>query len=102
MPVRFQRRPAASASSYPTGAGSCSAPQPQPNGTLSGIYTPVSEIGNAKNISKSYVSGIIRLALLAPVIVYAILVGSTDQALMLERLQQPLPPGWEEQHDRFR
>jgi hypothetical protein len=48
-----------------------------------GIYTSVSEIGDAENISKSYVSRILRLALLAPGIVEAILAGKTDQALML-------------------
>jgi DNA-binding IscR family transcriptional regulator len=31
-----------------------------------GIYTSVSEISDAENISKSYVSRILRLALLAP------------------------------------
>jgi len=35
----------------------------------------VSEIGDAENISKSYVSRILRLALLAPDIVEAILAG---------------------------
>jgi len=58
--------------------------KPQPDGTLvkalarawrwqrmldEGIYTSVSEIGDAENISKSYVSRILRLALLAPEIV---------------------------------
>ena len=62
-----------------------------------GIYTSVSEIGDAENISKSYVSRILRLALLAPDIVDGILVGSSDQALMLERLERPLPASWEEQ-----
>jgi hypothetical protein len=33
----------------------------------------------------------LRLALLAPDIVDMILAGSTDQALMLERLERPLP-----------
>ena len=40
-----------------------------------GVYTSVSEIGDAENISKSYVSRILRLALLAPDIVEAILAG---------------------------
>jgi hypothetical protein len=40
---------------------------------------------------------ILRLALLAPDIVEAILAGKTDQALMLEQLEQPLPGSWEEQ-----
>ena len=38
-----------------------------------GVYTSVSEIGDAENISKSYVSRILRLALLAASIVEAIL-----------------------------
>jgi hypothetical protein len=56
-----------------------------------GVYASVSEIGDAENISKSYVSRILRLALLAPDSVEAILVGSTDQVLLLERLARPLP-----------
>jgi len=39
----------------------------------------------------------LRLALLAPAIVEAILAGRTDQALMLEQLEPPLPACWEEQ-----
>jgi hypothetical protein len=31
-----------------------------------GVYTSVSEIGDAENSSKSYISRILRLALLAP------------------------------------
>jgi hypothetical protein len=62
-----------------------------------GVYTSVSEIGDAENISKSYVSRILRLALLAPDLVEAILAGSTDQVLMLEKLQRPLPASWAEQ-----
>ena len=57
----------------------------------------VSEIGDAENISKSYVSRILRLALLAPDIVEAILIGRMDQALMLEKLERPLPASWEGQ-----
>ena len=36
--------------------------------------------------------------MLAPDIVEAILAGQTDQALMLEKLERPLPASWEEQH----
>jgi hypothetical protein len=64
---------------------------------MRGVYTTVSEIGDAENISKSYVSRILRLALLAPDIVDAILAGSMDQGLMLEQLEGPLPSSWEEQ-----
>jgi hypothetical protein len=51
---------------------------------------------DAESIFKSYVSRILRLALLAPDIVEAILAGRTDRALMLEGwraggLERPLP-----------
>jgi hypothetical protein len=62
-----------------------------------GVYMTVSDIGDAENISKSYVSRILRLALLAPAIVDDILTGSTDRGMMLEQLERPLPASWEEQ-----
>jgi hypothetical protein len=67
-----------------------------------GVYTSVSEIGDAENISKSYVSRILRLALLAPDIVEVILAGRADQSLVLERLERPLPMRWEEQREALR
>ena len=54
-----------------------------------------------EGISKSYVSRILRAALLAPDIVDAILAGQTDQALMLGRLERPLPMSWVEQRDHL-
>jgi hypothetical protein len=65
------------------------------------LYTSVTEIAEAEGISKSYVSRLMRLPLLAPDIVEAILAGRTDQALMLERLERPLPASWEEQRGRL-
>ena len=61
----------------------------------------VTEISEAEGIGKSYVSRILRLALLAPAIVEAILFRRTDHALMLEKLQRPLPASWEEQRDKL-
>jgi hypothetical protein len=66
-----------------------------------GVYATVSDIGDAENISKSYVSRILRLALLAPDIVEAVLAGKTDQALMLEHLERPLPADWREQQEQL-
>ena len=66
-----------------------------------GLYTSVSEIGDAENISKSYVSRILRLALLAPDLVEEIVAATADQALVLERLERPLPTSWEEQRLAF-
>ena len=61
------------------------------------LYSSVTEIAEAEKISKSYVSRILRLALLAPDIVEAILGGWEDQRVMLEKLECPLPVAWEEQ-----
>ena len=89
--------------------------KPQPDGTLvkalalawrwqrmldEGVYASVSDIGDVENISKSYVCRILRLALLAPDIVEAILAGRTDQVLMLAQLE-PLRACWEEQRRRL-
>jgi hypothetical protein len=112
IPMRFQRRGGRKRIVAPDGSEIVPSSKPQPDGTLvkaparawrwqrmleEGDYTSVSEIGDAENISKSYVSRILRLALLAPDIVDEVLSGSTDQALVLERLQQPLPASWGDQ-----
>ena len=47
-------------------------------------------------------SRILRLALLAPDIIEMILEGWSDQALMLERLERPLPADWAEQRQLIR
>jgi hypothetical protein len=110
--MRFHRRGGRKRIVAPDGSAIVLSCKPQPDGTLvkalarawrwqgmldEGIYATVSEIGDAENISKSYVSRILRLALLAPDIVEAILDGQADQALMLEKLERPLPARWEEQ-----
>jgi hypothetical protein len=63
--------------------------------------TSVSEIGDAENISKSDVSRILRLALLAMDLVDPTLAGRTDPALVLEKLEGPLPASWEGQRRRI-
>jgi hypothetical protein len=97
IPMRFQRRGGRKRIVAPDGSAIVPSSKPQPDGTLvkalarawrwqrmldKGVYATVSEIGDAEGISKSYVSRILRLALLAPDIVEAILAGRTDQALM--------------------
>jgi ParB-like chromosome segregation protein Spo0J len=112
IPTRFQRRGGRKRIVAPDGSAIVPTNKPQPDGTLlkaiarawrwqlmldEGTYTTVSEIGDAENISKSYVSRILRLALLAPDIVEAILAGRTDQGMVLDQLERPLPASWEEQ-----
>jgi hypothetical protein len=96
----------------PDGSELVPATKPQPDGALlkalaqawrwqrmldDSVYASVSEVGDAEKISKSYVSRILRLALLAPDIIEMILKGRSDQVLFLEGLGKPLPLTWEEQ-----
>jgi hypothetical protein len=115
IPMRFRRRGGRKRIVASDGSEIAPATKPQPDGTLikalarawrwqrmldEGVYATVSEIGDTENISKSYVSRILRLALLAPDIIEAIVAGRADQSLMLEKLERPLPASWEEQRGR--
>jgi hypothetical protein len=112
IPMRFQCRGGRKRIVAPDGSELTPRSKPQPDSTLvkalarawrwqrmldGGVYTSVSEIGDAENISRSYVSRILRLGLLAPDTVEAVLAGKANQALMLEGLERPLPVGWGKQ-----
>jgi hypothetical protein len=112
IPMRFQRRGGRKRIVAPDGSAIVPAFKPQPDGTLvkalarawrwqrqldEGAYSSISDIGEAEGISKSYVSRILRLALLAPDIIETILAGAADYALTLETLERPLPASWDEQ-----
>jgi hypothetical protein len=114
IPMCFRRRGGRKRIVAPDGSELAPISKPQPDGTLvkalarawrwqrmldEGVFTSVREIGDAENISKSYVSRILRLALLAPEIVEAILAGSTVQGMILEQLERPLPARWEQQRE---
>ena len=62
-----------------------------------GAYGTIEELAKAKGIGKTYVSGILRLTLLAPVIVEAILDGRQPVALQLDDLLKGFPLEWERQ-----
>src|SRR4051794_41499443 len=82
--------------------------KPQPDGVLvkalarawrwqtlldRGLYGSVTEIAEAEKISRSYVSCILRLALLAPDLVEAILGGWAGQRGVLERVKKAVTLG---------
>ena len=52
-------------------------------------------------LNRSYVGRIMRLTLLAPDIVEAIVEGREPNGLSLERLVKGMPVVWEEQRERF-
>jgi hypothetical protein len=66
-----------------------------------GVYATVSDIGDTEKISKSYVSRILRLALLAPDIVEKILEGRQQEALLLEGLRHGWPADWATQRSHL-
>jgi hypothetical protein len=68
----------------------------------SGTYTTVEEIAAAKKINPSYVSRVLRLTLLAPDIVEAILDGRQPAALQLSVLLKPFSSEWQAQRHILR
>ena len=116
IPMRFQRRGGRKRIVAPDGSELAPATKPQPDGTLvkalarawrwqrmldEEVHSSVSDIGEAEGISKSYVSRILRLALLAPDIIEMILERRCDQVPMLEQLERLLPASWAEQRNHL-
>ena len=63
----------------------------------SGKYATVREIANAEKINETYVGRVLRLTLLAPDIVEAIISGQQPAGLQLDDLMKSVPIGWREQ-----
>jgi hypothetical protein len=62
-----------------------------------GRYASISEMAQAERIECGYLGTLLRLTLLAPAIVEAILNGQAPSAVGLPRLLEPLPLSWVEQ-----
>ena len=65
-----------------------------------GRFSTIDEIAAAENINDSYVSRLLRLTLLAPDIVAAILDGRQPEGVTLPGLMEPFPVKWEMQIQR--
>ncbi len=66
-----------------------------------GRYRSAGEIGEAENVTKSFVNRLIRLTLLAPDIQEAILDGRQPKGMQLEELTRVMPSEWGEQRRRM-
>ncbi len=64
-------------------------------------YASMSGLAEALGLDRSYVSRIMRLTLLAPDIVEAIVDGREPSGMSLERLVKGIPAVWGEQRERF-
>jgi len=62
-----------------------------------GRYGTINELAAAEKINSSYVSRVLRLTLLAPDIVEAILDGRQPDGMTLPGLMEPFPVRWTEQ-----
>jgi hypothetical protein len=67
-----------------------------------GVHATVAEIAAAEKINESYVGRVLRLTLLAPDIVEAILNGQQPIELTLAVLMRHFPVGWADQSEVFR
>jgi hypothetical protein len=64
----------------------------------SGEYGSSAELAKAEKVNDSYLSRILRLTLIAPGIVEAILAGRQPSTLQLDDLLKPLPAEWAQQY----
>ena len=116
IPMRFKKRggrteiiaPAGLDSAFPDGG-----PVQQPIVTAlarakrwqemldAGEVASVTDLAERLNVDRSYASRILRLNLLAPDIVEAVLAGREPSGLSLAKLTQTLPVLWHEQREVF-
>ena len=64
-----------------------------------GTYGCIEDIARCEKIGASFVGRIVRLTLLAPDIVEAILEGRQPAAVTLKKLMEPFPVEWERQRE---
>ena len=62
-----------------------------------GDFATIEEIATSENINPSYVSRVLRMTLLAPEIVEAILAGRQPEGLTMARAMQPFSGEWSRQ-----
>jgi hypothetical protein len=63
---------------------------------------PLPELAKAEKVNDSYLSRILRLTLIAPDIIEAILTGRQPSTLQLDDLFKPMPAAWSLQHTSYR
>ena len=66
-----------------------------------GTYATIEDLAVAEKINPSYVSRILRLAYLSPVVVQAILDGKHPAWLTMRHLLEPFPADWKQQEKKL-
>ena len=62
-----------------------------------GEYSSITELAKAERVNQSYACRLLRLTLLSPALVTAILDGRQSPGLTLKHLMKPLPDRWDHQ-----
>lgn len=107
VPLTFKRRGGRKQVVLPNGTSSWALPPAHIDNTIvkaiarafrcnmleGGQYATIREIATAENINESYVSRVLRLTLLAPEIVEAMLNGRQGPGITLAVLMMPFPVG---------
>ena len=62
-----------------------------------GRYASISEMAAAERIERGYLGSLLRLTLLAPGLIEAVLEGRQAEDMALPALMEPFPAGWERQ-----
>jgi hypothetical protein len=116
IPMTFVRRGGRKAIVAPDGGDAWAPSRPRPDEALiravvrahrwkrlldEGRYRSAGELAEAEGLTRSFVNRLMRLTLLAPDIVEAILDGRQPKDVQLEDLTRALPSGWEEQRQRL-
>lgn len=66
-----------------------------------GRYASISEMAAAEKIERGYLGSLLRLTLLAPSIVEAILDGRDEGGVALSKVLEPFPGDWKQQKDHL-
>jgi hypothetical protein len=66
-----------------------------------GTYATIEDLAAAEKINPSYVSRILRLAYLSPVVVQAIMDGKHPAWLTMRHLLEPFPTDWKQQEKKL-
>ena len=67
----------------------------------SGEFATIAELAEREGIAPSYMTRVLRLTLLAPDIVQAILDGRQGPEVTLALVLEPVPAAWNEQRQRY-
>lgn len=117
VPITFTKRGGRKQIILPDGTSSWAPPRDRVNNTMvkaiargfrwrklleTGVHNTVEDIARAEKIGASYVSRVLRLTLLSPSIVEAILDGRQGPEITLATLMKPFPVEWEKQEATFR